>query len=122
MQLRVLRKRKRANMSEMYPVAEFYQANGYNAFVLQYRVGPYDQLESNADLQGEIRYIKYNGEALGFAYPERISAVGFSAGAMVINGMIDKFEPESLSSDYFSNYTPDDYAIFLDNHYQTRQH
>lgn len=99
---------KRANMSEAYPAAEFYQANGYNAFVLQYRVGPYGQLESNADLQRAIRYIKYNGEALGLAHPERVSAVGFSAGGMNINGMIDKFDPESLPSDYFSNYTPDE--------------
>ena len=99
---------KRANMSEAYPTAEFYQANGYNAFVLQYRVSPYGQLESFADLQRAIRYIKYNGEAMGLAYPERVSAVGFSAGGMTINGMIDKFDPNNTPSDYFSDYTSDD--------------
>lgn len=99
---------KRANMSEGYPTAEFYQANGYNAFVLQYRVSPYGQEESNADLQRAIRYIKHNGEELGLAHPERVSAVGFSAGGMNINGMIDKFDPNSVPTDYFSDYVSDD--------------
>lgn len=99
---------KRANMSEAYPAAEFYQAHGYNAFVLQYRVAPYSQWESFADLQRAIRYIKYNGESLGLAYPERVSAVGFSAGGMTINGMLDQLTPESLPSDYVSSYTPDE--------------
>ncbi len=99
---------KRANMSEAYPTAEFYQANGYNAFVLQYRVAPYGQIESNADLQRAIRYIKYNGEALGLAYPERVSAVGFSAGGMNINGVIDKFDPDSLPTAYFTDYKSDE--------------
>ena len=99
---------KRANMSEAYPTAEFYQANGYNAFVLQYRVSPYGQEESNADLQRAIRYIKYNGEDLGLAYPERVSAVGFSAGGMNINGMIDRFDPNSVPTDYFSDYVSDE--------------
>ena len=99
---------KRANMSEAYPTAEFYQENGYNAFVLQYRVAPYGQMESFADLQRAIRYIKYNGEELGLAYPERVSAVGFSAGGMTINGLIDSFDPLSLPSEYFQDYTPDD--------------
>ncbi|WP_132282929.1 alpha/beta hydrolase [Natranaerovirga hydrolytica] len=99
---------RRANLHESYPAAEFYQNNGYNAFVLQYRVEPYSQLESFADLQRAIRYIKYNGENLGLAFPERVSAVGFSAGGMTISGMIDKLESDSLPSDYFNNYTPDE--------------
>lgn len=99
---------KRANMSEAYPAAEFYQAHGYNVFVLQYRVAPYSQWESFADLQRAIRYVKYNAKTLGLAHPERVSAVGFSAGGMTINGMIDKLDPKSLPSDYVSGYTPDE--------------
>jgi hypothetical protein len=99
---------QRANMSEGYPTAEFYQKNGYNAFVLQYRVAPYGQKESNADLQRAVRYIKYYGDSLGLAHPERVSAVGFSAGGMNINGMLDKFDPEELPSAYFSDYLADD--------------
>lgn len=99
---------KRANMSEAYLSAEFYQANSYNAFVLQYRVSPYGQVESFTDLQRVIRYIKYNGEAMGLAYPERVSAVGFSAGGMTINGLIDSFEPNNTPTDYFSDYSSDE--------------
>ncbi len=84
---------KRANATEAYPTAEYYRENGYNAFVLQYRVGPYTQMDSYLDLQRAVRYIKYNGKNLGIAYPERVSATGFSAGGMTITGMLESLDP-----------------------------
>ncbi len=99
---------KRANINEAYPTAEFYRDNGYNAFVLQYRVAPYTQMDSYLDLQRAIRYVKYNGEELGIAYPERVSATGFSAGGMTITGMLENLDPTSTPDKYDTNYVSDE--------------
>lgn len=95
-------------MSEAYPSAEHFAKNGYNAFVLQYRVAPYTMQDSYVDLQRAIRYIKYYGADRGFAYPERISVAGFSAGGMTIMGMLDSFEPDQGPSEYFTGYVDDE--------------
>ena len=40
----------RNNVVEGYPVAEFFNKNGYNAFVLQRRVNPYAAVDQRLDL------------------------------------------------------------------------
>ncbi len=99
---------KRANTNEAYPTAEFYRDNGYNAFVLQYRVTPHTQLDAYLDLQRAVRYIKYNGEELGIAHPDRVSATGFSAGGMTIVGMLENLEPTATPDKFDADYVCDE--------------
>ena len=70
----------RNNVVEGYPVAEFFNANGYNAYVLQRRVNPYAQADQWLDLLRSIRYIRYYAEEKGIAKTDVMITCGFSAG------------------------------------------
>lgn len=78
----------RNNVVEGYPVAEFYNKNGYNAFVLQRRVNPYASVDQQLDLARAIRYIRYYAEEKNIAKTDVVIAVGFSAGGNNIMQLI----------------------------------
>lgn len=78
----------RNNVVEGYPVAEFYNKNGYNAFVLQRRVNPYASVDQQLDLARAIRYIRYYAEEKKIAKTDVVIAVGFSAGGNNIMQLI----------------------------------
>lgn len=88
----------RNNVVEGYPVAEFFNSNGYNAYVLQRRVNPYAAEDQFLDLGRAIRYIRHNAEEKGLAATDKIITVGFSAGGMNIL--------QAISYQY-GNVTPD---------------
>ncbi len=74
----------RNNVVEGYPVAEYFNKKGYNAFVLQRRVNPYAAVDQWLDLGRAIRYIRHNAEEKDIGNTETMIAVGFSAGGMNI--------------------------------------
>ena len=88
----------RNNVVEGYPVAEFYNKNGYNAFVLQRRVNPYAAADQALDLARAIRYIRYYAEEKDIAKTDVVIAVGFSAGGNNIMQVI---------ANHFGGQTPD---------------
>ena len=74
----------RNNVVEGYPVAEFFNKNGYNAFVLRYSVSqncPVEEVYTNAfaEAQEAMDYLHQNAGDLHID-PEQIAVVGFSAG------------------------------------------
>ncbi len=69
--------------AEGRPVAEMLAENGYVSFIVYYRVRPYSMDESTLDLARAIRIARSMADRYGFA-PERIAAVGFSAGGILI--------------------------------------
>lgn len=78
----------RNNVVEGYPVAEFFNENGYNAYVLQRRVNPYAPVDQVLDLGRAIRYIRYYAEEKGIAKADVMIACGFSAGGANIMSAI----------------------------------
>lgn len=78
----------RNNVVEGYPVAEFFNENGYNAFVLQRRVNPYAPVDQVLDLSRAIRYVRYYAEEKGIAKTDVMIACGFSAGGANIMSAI----------------------------------
>ena len=94
----------RNNVVEGYPVAEFFNENGYNAFVLQRRVNPYAAEDQWLDLGRAIRYIRYNAEEKGIGNTDVMIACGFSAGGMNIMSAIAKqyghVTPDTVYPDY----------------------
>ena len=69
---------------EAYPVAEWLQGLGINAFVLNYRYAPYKAPCMLADLQRAIRLIRKNAEEWHID-PQKIGAIGFSAGGHLVS-------------------------------------
>lgn len=95
----------RNNVVEGYPVAEYFNKQGYNAFVLQRRVNPYAAVDQQLDLARAIRYIRHNASAKNIGKTDIMIAVGFSAGGMNIMQVIaNQFgmtnTPDKVYSDY----------------------
>ena len=94
----------RNNVVEGYPVAEFFNENGYNAYVLQRRVNPYAAEDQWLDLGRAIRYIRYYAEEKGIAKTDVMIACGFSAGGMNIMSCIARqyghVTPDTVYPDY----------------------
>ena len=61
------------------PIAEFYNAAGFQAFVVEYRVRPNSHPAPLADAQRAIRLVRANAAQWGVD-PDRIIVCGFSAG------------------------------------------
>ena len=80
----------RNNVVEGYPVAAFFNENGYNAYVLQRRVNPYAAEDQWLDLGRAIRYIRHYAEEKGIGNADTIITCGFSAGGINIMSAIAK--------------------------------
>lgn len=93
----------RNNVVEGYPVAEYFNKKGYNAFVLQRRVNPYAAVDQWLDLGRAIRYIRHNAAEKGIGNTETMIAVGFSAGGMNIM---------QAAANQYGHITPD--AVYPD--------
>jgi len=64
---------------EAFPIAEHFRAAGLAAFVLQYRLRPYDFSVALLDVQRAVRLLRARAADFGID-PARIAAIGFSAG------------------------------------------
>lgn len=98
----------RTNQLEGYPVAEYFNSIGYNAFVLQRRVLPYTEIDSVLDLVRSIRYIRYNAEKLGLKATDKIITCGFSAGGIHIMTALAKQYGTITPNSVYADYIPDE--------------
>lgn len=98
----------RNNVVEGYPVAEFFNENGYNAYVLQRRVNPYAPIDQVLDLGRAIRYIRYYAEEKGIAKTDIMITCGFSAGGGNIMAAIAKQYGHVTPDTVYPEYVCDD--------------
>lgn len=68
-----------ARENEGYAVARALNKNGISAFVLEYRMNPYEAPVCYLDMQRAIRYVRFHAADYGLR-SDRIGAMGFSAG------------------------------------------
>ena len=96
--------RMRSNPAEGIPCCEWLNSIGYNAFLLDYRVQPYETVDATLDVQRAIRYLKHYAQEKGIEKIENLAAMGFSAGAMHIYAesimMSGNITPDSVYPDY----------------------
>ena len=60
-------------------ICEMLNANGYHAFVLNYRLAPYKHPAELTDALRSVRFVRYNAEKFGIK-KDKIAILGFSAG------------------------------------------
>lgn len=84
---------------ECDPVAQFYYDNGYNAFIVYYRVRPYPHPAPMLDAQMAVKSVRAHAEEW-HVDPGRVFGVGFSAGGHLC-GCVAVFE------DVVARYLPD---------------
>ena len=78
------------------PIALAYVAKGYNAFVLNYRVGNGDHFPSQlVDASRAIMYIRAHAEEFSIN-PERVFAVGFSAGGHLAGTLATMYDDPAV--------------------------
>lgn len=98
---------QRNNTLEGYPIAEAFNAHGYNCYVLQRRVAPYAPEDAWMDLQRAVRYLRYNADALGIGGTDCIMAAGFSGGGGTISGTVSNLYGAVQPTIYDASYTTD---------------
>ena len=84
--------------SEGTAVAEAYNEQGFNAFVVCYRYEPYDGRATLADGQRAIQYVRYHAETFGID-PDKIAVCGFSAGGHLSVMTAEHAPEENLAGD-----------------------
>lgn len=98
---------QRNNTLEGYPIAEAFNALGYNCYVLQRRVEPYVPADAWMDLQRAIRYLRYNAETLGIGGTDCMMAAGFSGGGGTLSGTVATLYGDVQPTVYDADYHPD---------------
>lgn len=98
----------RNNKGEGFPIAVGFNARGYNCFLLQRRVQPYCAEDIWMDMQRAIRYVRYNGEALGLGAMDNIIAAGFSGGSGTVLGAMEYLYGDIQPTLYDEAYVPDE--------------
>lgn len=90
--------------NEGITVAQKLQENGYQAFVLNYRVSPDLYPKPQEDLIRAIRFVRKNHEKLG-VNPEDVMIMGFSAGGHLcatVGALYDRYEDDTHRYDDIS--------------------
>ena len=72
-----------SRQAEGEDIAVFLQSCGLSAFVLEYRMNPYEAPIFYLDLQRAIRYLRTHAGDYGFS-PANIDTIGFSAGGYIV--------------------------------------
>lgn len=94
----------RSNPAEAYNICPKLNELGYNAFLLQRRVAPYNNDDIVMDMQRSIRVIKYYGEEWGLGGMDTIVNSGYSGSGGNLRVMLDKFygdiTPDQFDTDY----------------------
>lgn len=101
----------RLNLPEAYPPAEFFQAHGYQAFVLNNRIAhsaaARKSMNRAMDLQRAIRYVRHHAEELNVD-PEHIFIMCCSLGNRAAIDMINTLGIRKVPSQVDPLYLPDD--------------
>ena len=86
---------------EAEPIALAYLAEGFNAFVLRYAVGPESPfMKSLADAEAALAWIRANAAELNID-PAKVAAVGFSAGGHLAASLgVVEVRPDALVLGY----------------------
>ena len=90
---------KKAWDHEGVQIAEWLNSIGMSAFVLDYRIEPYDGKAYLADGQQALRYIRKNAEKFGLDR-NRIGVCGFSAGGHLAASCATLYKDETVRPDF----------------------
>lgn len=72
--------------------------NGISAFVLNYRVAPYDYPAMLSDIFRAIRYVRYHADDFG-VNPDKIGVMGFSAGGHLAAMSLEHYDEDTQNAD-----------------------
>lgn len=97
----------RSNVEEALKVALALNAEGYQCFILNYRVNPYTDNESAIDVARAVKIVRANAAKYGIE-EDHIAAAGFSYGGIVTSLAADIYAGDTNASALVSDYQPDE--------------
>lgn len=93
--------------NEGAPVAEQLSENGYQSFVVNYRLSPFTMQEGALDLARAVRYVRSHAKNLGIEEKD-IAVMGFSAGGILCGELLLNLDGNVSGKSIDSNYEPDE--------------
>lgn len=97
----------RSNVEEAYEVALALNAEGYQCFIVNYRVAPFSDEESAIDIARAVRIVRANAGKYRIE-ADHIAAAGFSYGGIVTSLAADIFAGDVNATAVTPDYQPDE--------------
>lgn len=96
----------RSDNNEGTPVAQELSKQGYQSFVVNYRLRPYTQEEGALDLARAVRFVRMHAAEYGIEDND-IAVMGFSAGGILCGEMLLNYDGLVNGTSLDSSYIPD---------------
>lgn len=97
----------RSDQNEGTPVAQALSEQGFQSFVVNYRLRPYTQEEGALDLARAVRFVRKNADVYGID-EKNIAVMGFSAGGILAGEMLLNYAGNENGTALDASYTPDE--------------
>lgn len=97
----------RGNFTDALTTAAALREYGFQTFVVDYRLRPYNQEEGALDVARVVRFIRKNADIYGIA-PDDIAVMGFSAGGIQAGEFLMHYDEEVNGTALDSAYIPDE--------------
>lgn len=97
----------RSDQNEGTPVAQALSEQGFQSFVVNYRLRPYSQEEGALDLARAVRFVRKNAEVYGIDEKD-IAVMGFSAGGILAGEMLLNYAGNKNGTVLDASYIPDE--------------
>ena len=97
----------RGNYTDSLPTAAALREEGFDTFIVDYRLSPYTQEEGALDVARAVRFIRKNADVYGID-PDNIAVMGFSAGGIQAGEFLMHYDEEVNGTALDSSYVPDE--------------
>ena len=97
----------RGNYTDALPTAAALREQGFQTFIVDYRLHPYTQEEGALDVARAVRFIRKNADIYGIN-PNAIAVMGFSAGGIQAGEFLMHYDEDVNGTSLDSSYIPDE--------------
>ncbi len=97
----------RGNYTDSLTTAAALREYGFQTFIVDYRLHPYNQEEGALDVARAVRFIRKNADVYGIE-PDDIAVMGFSAGGIQAGEFLMHYDEDVNGTALDSSYVPDE--------------
>lgn len=97
----------RGNYTDSLPTAAALRKEGFQTFIVDYRLSPYIQEEGALDVARAVRFVRKNADVYSID-PEKIAVMGFSAGGIQAGEFLMHYDEDVTGAALDESYIPDE--------------
>lgn len=94
------------NYTDSLPTAAALRQEGFQTFIVDYRLSPYTQQEGALDVARAVRFVRKNADVYGID-PDSIAVMGFSAGGIQAGEFLMHYDEAVVGTALDERYIPD---------------